>query len=149
MSNSIRWTAADLERYEKRSGVILHQPVKPVKKYSKNIPDYPKAIKEALRQLGIEAVSEYRFCHERRFRFDLAIPALKIAIEVNGGSFKKGNSGHSSGKGIIRDAKKANLAVMHGWKLFTYTTADTTGDLWEYKIAGEIERFIKQQKEQL
>lgn len=147
MSNAIRWTAADLERYEKRTGIIpeIIPTAKNSCKHLKTIPDYPKAIKEALRQLGVESVSEYRFCHERRFRFDLAIPAMKIAIEVNGGSFKKGNSGHSSGKGIVRDAKKSNLAVMHGWKLFTYTTADTTGDLWEYRIAGEIERFIKSQ----
>ena len=144
MSNGIRWTSAELERYNALKKVLPSDAFeKPIAKITKKItPDYNGKIAAALKVLGIEAVQEYRFCQERRFRFDLAIPSLKIAIEANGGSYKKGNSGHSSGKGIIRDAKKANIAVMHGWKLFSFTTPDFQGGMWEYKIAQQIKDFI-------
>ena len=152
MSNSIRWTAADLERYEKRSGVILHQNdfVKPTKNIPKNIPNYPDKIAAALRIIGISCVREYKFLHDRRFKFDIAIPELHIAIEYEGIHMQKNTtkkSRHQNGAGYAKDCKKYNLAVMHGWKLLRFTTADTRGDDWEFKVAGEIELFIKQQKE--
>ncbi len=37
---------------------------------------------------------EYRFDDVRRFRFDVAVPSLKLAVEIDGGIFGKG--GHST-----------------------------------------------------
>ena len=62
---------------------------------------------------------EYKFLKDRRFRFDFAYPEYRIAIEVQGGIWCKG--GHSSGKGIIRDCEKYNLAQLNGWTLLLFT----------------------------
>lgn len=79
------------------------------------------------KELRVEVWPEFYFSTERLFRIDYAIPILsnstpiKIAIEVNGGVWAKGNSGHSSGKGILRDYEKANKLQSLGWKLITIT----------------------------
>lgn len=79
------------------------------------------------KELQVDVWPEFFFSTERLYRIDYAIPTmakspqLKIAIEVNGGVWSKGNSGHSSGKGILRDYEKANLLQSLGWKLITIT----------------------------
>lgn len=79
------------------------------------------------KELGVEVWPEFYFSTERLFRIDYAIPVLpdssciKIAIEVNGGVWSKGNSGHSSGTGILRDYEKANFLQSMGWKLIIVT----------------------------
>ncbi len=70
-------------------------------------------------ELSIELWPEFFFSVDRLYRFDYAIPELKIGIEVNGGVWAQGNSGHSSGKGIMRDYEKSNLAQSLGWKVLT------------------------------
>ncbi|MDD4291974.1 MAG: hypothetical protein PHX51_07065 [Clostridia bacterium] len=103
--------------------------------------DYVNDISQALTLLGVEHVREYKFLHDRRFRFDLAIPAKKIAVEFEGGIYSNGR--HTRGKGYANDAKKYNLATMHGWKLLRYTSADAKGENWEFRIADEIKRFAQ------
>jgi len=103
--------------------------------------NYPGQIAAALNMLGISCEREYRFIKDRRFRFDIALPDHKIAIEFEGGVFTGGR--HTRGKGYVNDSKKYNLATMHGWKLLRYTT-DITKELnWEFKIADEVEDLIK------
>lgn len=51
------------------------------------------------------------------FRADFAWPQAQVAIEINGGIWKKG--GHSSGKGITRDITKSTLAQLSGWVLIS------------------------------
>jgi very-short-patch-repair endonuclease len=53
------------------------------------------------------------------WRFDFAIPELKIAIEIDGGVWSGGR--HSGGAGQIRDMEKGNAAVMLGWRVLHYT----------------------------
>lgn len=62
---------------------------------------------------------EYKFCPDRKWRFDFALVKQKIAIEVEGGIFIPG--GHSTGKGIMRDMEKYNWATVNGWKVLRYT----------------------------
>ena len=45
---------------------------------------------------AVEIQGEYRFWDERKWRFDLAIPHLRLAFEANGG---KWSGGHRRGKG--------------------------------------------------
>lgn len=77
--------------------------------------------------LGLEVWPEFFFSTERLYRLDYAIPVsvdgkeLKIGIEVQGGIWLKGNSGHSSGKGIKRDMEKSNLAQSLGWFVIKIT----------------------------
>ncbi len=70
-------------------------------------------------ELSLEVWPEFFFSVDRLYRFDYAIPEFKIGIEINGGVWAKGHSGHSSGKGIMRDYEKSNLAQSLGWKVLT------------------------------
>lgn len=69
--------------------------------------------------LSLEVWPEFYFSTDREFRFDYALPGYKIAIEQNGGIWSKGNSGHSSGKGIQRDMDKTALAGSLGWTVIS------------------------------
>lgn len=69
-------------------------------------------------------VTEYPFAKEggvkRRYRFDLALPGPKIALEIHGGAFitrADGGTGgaHHSIEGRARDMAKGNLAAVMGW----------------------------------
>lgn len=64
--------------------------------------------------------TEYRAIPERRFRWDMAFRESLILVEIQGGTWAKG--GHSTGLGITRDAEKANLATLNGWRLLFFTT---------------------------
>ena len=64
-------------------------------------------------------VSEHRFAPPRRWRFDYACPALRLAIEIEGGAYSRGR--HTRGKGFISDMEKYNRAVVLGWRLLRYT----------------------------
>ena len=70
--------------------------------------------------------AEYRFLKKRRFRFDFAWPDRMIAMEVEGGVWMKGGGGHTTGKGYTRDLEKYNLATLHGWEVYRFTTQDVT-----------------------
>lgn len=63
--------------------------------------------------------TEYYFAKPRMFRFDIAIPDRKIAIEYEG--IMSAKSRHTSVKGYTRDADKYNLATQLGWKVLRYT----------------------------
>lgn len=75
-------------------------------------------------ELGLDVWPEFHFSIERNYRLDYAIPEFKIAIEVDGGIWMKGNSGHSSGTGIKRDMEKGNLLQLQGWKLLRFEPKD-------------------------
>ncbi|SRR6266446_4176466 len=69
---------------------------------------------------------EYRFCSERKWRFDFAWPyiggpyAVKetlVALEVQGGIFAKIPGGHNRGAKIRREHEKRNLAACLGWRI--------------------------------
>ena len=55
----------------------------------------------------------------RKFTFDRAWRTQMIAVDVNGGTFAR--MGHSTGVGIERDAEKACLAALAGWRYFPVT----------------------------
>jgi len=81
---------------------------------------------------------EFFFSTDRLYRFDYALPKWKIAIEVNGGVWAKGHSGHSSGKGIMRDYEKSNLAQSLGWKVLTVIPAQVKN----YEVLYMIKKMI-------
>lgn len=69
--------------------------------------------------------TEFRFCPERKFRSDFAIPAHKILIEYEGGIFTP-NSGHNSHSGIQRDIDKYQLAQKLGYRVIRLTALNYT-----------------------
>ena len=64
--------------------------------------------------------TEYRFAPPRRWRFDFAWPDLKVALEVEGGTFTGGR--HVRGRGYENDCEKYNAATLAGWKVYRVTT---------------------------
>ena len=139
------WTKEDVLRLQNKKGDILKpRETSRGTRNKSNHKDYVGAISNALNILGIKHVREYKFLHDRRFRFDLAIPGKMIALEWEGMIWRNGR--HTRGKGYANDCKKYNLATMHGWKLLRYTTEDAKKKGWEFDIAEEIRNFIEKGK---
>ena len=67
---------------------------------------------------------EHRFHATRRWRFDFAWPARKIAVEIDGGMWSGKNGGyHNSPAGFAADCEKLNAALEDGWRVYRYTPA--------------------------
>ena len=81
-------------------------------------------LKVCLSAMQIPYESEYRFHATRKWRFDLAIPALKIGIEYqgHGSTGKTGHiGGHASITGMSGDCEKSNAAQSLGWIVLAFT----------------------------
>lgn len=70
-------------------------------------------------RLGVECVREYRFHPSRLWRFDYAIPDLRIAIEIDGGVWINGR--HNRASGYLGDMEKFNAAAALGWVVLKFT----------------------------
>lgn len=70
--------------------------------------------------LGIEFEREFVFVPGRKFRADFYIPAAKLIVEIEGGTWVSGR--HNRGFGMATDASKYNLATLLGYRLLRYTT---------------------------
>ena len=70
-------------------------------------------------ELKLDVVCELQFHTSRKWRFDYAIAAYKIAIEVEGGVWTQGR--HTRGSGFIGDMEKYNSATALGWKVLRVT----------------------------
>ncbi len=66
-----------------------------------------------------EPVREYRFHPVREWRFDLAWPESKCALELDGGVFSEGR--HIRPMGYTEDCRKLNAAAALGWTVLRYT----------------------------
>jgi hypothetical protein len=76
-------------------------------------------------------VREYRFHPPRLWRFDYAWPALKVALEQEGGAFTNGR--HTRGTGFVHDLEKYNTAILDGWKVFRVTPQQIrSGDVLQW-----------------
>ena len=78
---------------------------------------------------------EYRFAPPRRWRFDFAHPASRVAIELDGGTWTAGR--HSRGAGYSGDCEKLNAAAARGWLVFRLTS-----DMLRDNPARHIELII-------
>ena len=73
-------------------------------------------------ELKVELVREHRFHPTRKWRFDYALPELKIAIEVEGGVWQQGR--HNRASGFLKDMEKYNPATSLRWTLLRITPKD-------------------------
>jgi hypothetical protein len=62
---------------------------------------------------------EHRFAPPRRWRFDFAWPAQRIALEIEGGSWAGGR--HVRGRGYEADCEKYSEAALRGWRVLRAT----------------------------
>jgi len=76
------------------------------------------ALIDKLREAGLDVQTEYKFHPTRKWRFDVAIPALKVAVEYEG---IYGKSRHTTISGYTGDCEKYNEAVVLGWRVLRFT----------------------------
>ena len=56
----------------------------------------------------------------RMWRFDFTFPAIKLAVEIEGGIWNAG--AHTRGKHFESDCEKYNAAAKMGWRVLRYST---------------------------
>lgn len=66
-----------------------------------------------------EAQRDYHALLPRKFKCDLAWPAIRLCVEVDGGELMQGR--HSRAAGMASDCEKQNLLVLAGWKTLRFT----------------------------
>lgn len=113
-------TKTEKTRSAQKSDKITAKP----KKASKKKPKQPKSPTDEFTMLinanfGAECVREYPFYCRRKWRFDYALPAYKIAVEVEGGVWTGGR--HIRPQGFLGDIEKYNTAALLGWRVFRTT----------------------------
>ncbi len=117
--------AARLERQRKKRAQSVKRNVARKAKRAKDAV-YKTSAGEAMliQQMGLAGIKdwvrEYRFLPDRLFRLDFAWPKIKLAVEVDGGTFIGGR--HVRGTGFAKDCEKFNLAALAGWRFLRYTT---------------------------
>jgi very-short-patch-repair endonuclease len=102
-------------------------------------------------ELHIKMEKELIFAPPRKWRFDFYIIEYKIAIEIDGGSFKqtyykdktgqvKSHTGgrHNTAEGFIEDMEKLNTATVLGWKVLRFTP----DQLYTVKTLETIKKLI-------
>jgi len=85
--------------------------------------------------------AEYKFHPARKWRFDYALPEIKLAIELDGGVWISGR--HNRGSGFVKDMEKFNEAAILGWRVLRFTPKDVR----DGKAMEIIDRAIKYAKE--
>ncbi len=68
-----------------------------------------------LLELGFDVRLEYRFHHSRRWRFDVALLDLELAVEIDGGGWIHGR--HHRAAGRTNDNEKDAAAQLDGWRV--------------------------------
>jgi hypothetical protein len=58
----------------------------------------------------------------RKWAFDFAWPTQRLAVELEGGIWRKGGGAHSHPLGIERDIDKYNHAMLTGWRVLRVTS---------------------------
>ena len=80
------------------------------------------------------AEKELRFDLQRRWRFDRAWPAARVALEIEGGTWNGGR--HTRGAGFEADCEKYSAAAIFGWCVIRATTGQVK--------SGEAIQWVKQ-----
>ncbi|HPA21044.1 MAG TPA: hypothetical protein PLU30_25070 [Verrucomicrobiae bacterium] len=65
---------------------------------------------------------EHRFAPPRRWRFDFAHLPSRVAVEIEGGVWRRGR--HVRPKGFIADCEKYSAAALAGWTVVRLTARD-------------------------
>lgn len=93
--------------------------------------DYEAWLAEEMRRAGIVGIeSQYRFHPQRKWRADIAVPAERLLIEIEG-VVRPGAKNPKTGKPLLsrhqtitgyrEDCRKYNSAVIAGWRVLRVT----------------------------
>lgn len=93
------------------------------------MPDASAQLFGLLLGMGFRPEREVMIVPGRRWRFDLAFPLQRVAVEVHGATYRGGR--HVTGAGFGKDRQKMNAAQLHGWIVLEYTTEDLRKRLGE------------------
>ena len=93
--------------------------------------------------IGLKYVREYRFHPVRRWRFDFAFPAQKVAVECEGGTWTNGR--HTRGSGFEKDCHKYNAAAMEGWTVLRFTSGMINSGEAINQIEAALEDYKNEQ----
>lgn len=86
-----------------------------------------------------EATAEYRFHPTRRWAFDIAMPDIKLAVEVEGGLYVEGR--HVRGQSFEADAEKYAEAMCLGWRVLRVSTRQVTNG----QAIGWLRRLVEEE----
>ena len=76
---------------------------------------------QAIEDAGLPAPQrQYRFHVTRKWRFDFAWPAQRLAVEVDGGQFVMGR--HGRGGALNAESEKLEAALLLGWRVYKVPT---------------------------
>lgn len=138
-----RFTAADL----KRKGVELPADVRAVRDRADDVFERLR-LDPAWRPRDLPRCrlngGEVGVAPDRLWRFDLAWPDLRLAVEIHGGT--RGAAGrwgsHAGPGGLQNDCEKMNAAQMLGWVVLAFTDLDLDTRSWYVveKIAMAYDR---------
>jgi very-short-patch-repair endonuclease len=87
-----------------------------------------------------EPVREYRFDAIRRWKFDFAWPAQKVAVECEGGIWTSGR--HTRGAGFEVDCEKYNAATLQGWRVVRFTSGMVKNGAAIDTLIGAMKRAV-------
>jgi len=103
--------------------------------------DLESTLAYQLTAVGIPFEQQVKVIPFRLFRFDFLITGTNLLIEINGGTWVA-NTGHTSGKGIRRDAMKQDLAILNGYRPLVFTADMVTSG----EALAMIEKAIGERK---
>lgn len=85
---------------------------------------------------------EYYFDPRRKWQFDLAVPDVGVAIELEGGVYTGGR--HTRGSGFEKDCEKYNAAADRGWLVLRYTSRMLNKDA--IGVIEQINRILQNRR---
>jgi very-short-patch-repair endonuclease len=124
----MKFTRHDIEQLQKQ-GKIRSYTIPPKNNSHNSVKNIPQRSKEKewlswnipywCNEHCVTLETEFSFHPARKWRFDWAIPALKIAVEYEGIFSEK--SRHTTFQGYNADTDKYNTAAAMGWKVIRLT----------------------------
>lgn len=84
---------------------------------------------------GVEWIREYRPCPTRRWKIDLSLPDIKLAVEIEGRF-------HGRAKQHVSDCEKNNYLEANGWTCLRYPASRVKANNRRAAIAEQICRVM-------
>lgn len=93
-------------------------------------------LSEALLQAEVQHETEVRFHSIRRWRWDIAIPCVRLAVEVDGRGY------HQMEEGERNDMEKANAGIELGWRVLRYPASTMRNKKRLRLVVEQIGRIV-------